>query len=514
MEKLPKTSQGAPPDTSGDVGDVKLGGPSVDTALGQMLEVESSPQLERKVLWKIDLILMPLMCFAYFLQFVDKMVLSQTTLFGLREDLHLVGDQYAWSSAIFYFGYLAWSWPNAYLLARLPIGKYLGSTVILWGGILMCHAACKDFAGLATARFFLGVSEAAVVPGFSLVTGIFYTREEQPKRQAGWYFGNTLAALVGSLITYGIGHITGAAVSEWQLMFLILGAITAGFGLVLVPILPDSPAKAIFLSVKERAIAVQRTLRNKTGILDNCSFNLGQAIQALKDPQAWFLVLYTFCVNLWNGGLTTFIAIIIKGFGFGTFETLVYQVPFGAAEIIYLVFTVLFASHVRSRRIFAGSSRIFMMIFSTIASLLGVLLIWKLDPSNKAGRLMGIYISVGYAVNIPLCMSLVSSNVAGFSKRSTVSAMVFVAYCLGNIAGPQFYNASEAPSYPTGIASAVSGLTLGAFFLCCLWVYYIWENDRRDKRYGLPSEMTDSDEMRDELSNKTDREIPSFRYVC
>lgn len=27
------------------------------------------------------------MCFAYFLQFVDKMVLSQTTLFGLREDL-------------------------------------------------------------------------------------------------------------------------------------------------------------------------------------------------------------------------------------------------------------------------------------------------------------------------------------------------------------------------------------------------------------------------------------------
>jgi hypothetical protein len=55
MEKVPKDSQGMPPDTSGDVGDVKLGGPSVDTALGQMLEVESSPQLERKVLWKIDL---------------------------------------------------------------------------------------------------------------------------------------------------------------------------------------------------------------------------------------------------------------------------------------------------------------------------------------------------------------------------------------------------------------------------------------------------------------------------
>lgn len=33
-----------------------------------------------------------------------------------------------------------------------------------------------------TARFFLGVAEAAVVPGFSLITGIFYKRDEQPKR--------------------------------------------------------------------------------------------------------------------------------------------------------------------------------------------------------------------------------------------------------------------------------------------------------------------------------------------
>lgn len=46
----------------------------------------------------------------------------------------------------------------------------------------MCHAASKDFATLATARFFLGVAEAAVVPGFALITGLFYKKEEQPIR--------------------------------------------------------------------------------------------------------------------------------------------------------------------------------------------------------------------------------------------------------------------------------------------------------------------------------------------
>lgn len=51
-------SHGAPPDTDPDAIGEKLEGPtpSVDTALGEILEVESSPKLERKVLWKIDLV--------------------------------------------------------------------------------------------------------------------------------------------------------------------------------------------------------------------------------------------------------------------------------------------------------------------------------------------------------------------------------------------------------------------------------------------------------------------------
>lgn len=46
----------------------------------------------------------------------------------------------------------------------------------------MCHGATTNFATLICARFFLGVSEAAVAPGFSLLTGMFYKRNEQPSR--------------------------------------------------------------------------------------------------------------------------------------------------------------------------------------------------------------------------------------------------------------------------------------------------------------------------------------------
>jgi len=46
----------------------------------------------------------------------------------------------------------------------------------------MCHAATHNFSGMIAARFFLGVGEAALAPGFALITGMFYTRQEQPAR--------------------------------------------------------------------------------------------------------------------------------------------------------------------------------------------------------------------------------------------------------------------------------------------------------------------------------------------
>lgn len=59
----------------------------------------------------------------------------------------------------------------------------------------------------------------------------------------------------------------------------------------------------------------------------------------------------------------------------------------------------------------------------------------------------------------------------------------------------------------------MSGLVLGIFWCGCLFAYYSWENKRRDRLYGRPSDVSTADEVQDELSNKTDREIQSFRYV-
>ena len=106
---------------------------------------------------------------------------------GLKDDIGLVGSDYQWLGTTFYFGtdvalclpltkrlinkgYLGWEYPANRLLQCLPLAKYSAFCIIMWGVVLSCFAAVKNFAGAVTVRFFLGVFEASVTPGFVLLT--------------------------------------------------------------------------------------------------------------------------------------------------------------------------------------------------------------------------------------------------------------------------------------------------------------------------------------------------------
>jgi hypothetical protein len=149
--------------------------------------------------------------------------------------------------------------------------------------------------------------------------------------------------------------------------------------------------------------------------------------------------------------------------------------PLGGAEIVFILLSAAITT-------FIPSSRILCMTFNILISMLGMLLVWKLDPDNAAGLEVGLTLSVVYAVNLPISLSIISSNVAGFSKKSVVTASVFVAYCAGNIVGPQLFLASEAPSYPV----SVYALSADPWLMCCEdWAssIYIWLRPRR--RFSL-----------------------------
>lgn len=98
------------------------------------------------------------------------------------------------------------------------------------------------------------------------------------------------------------------------------------------------------------------------------------------------------------------------------------------------------------------------MIVVIFFALVGVILMVALPEHNKWGRWAGIFLLGPFATSIPISLSLITSNVGGLSKKATVSAMLFIAYCTGNVIGPQLFLSSEAPGYPVSCNRQLSEL--------------------------------------------------------
>ncbi|EOD47270.1 putative allantoate permease protein [Neofusicoccum parvum UCRNP2] len=466
------------------------------------------PVVSKRVLHKLDMYILPFLCVTYALQFIDKTSLGYSSVYGIIDDNNLKGQDYSWASSIFYFGYLLAEYPGVAIIQRFPVAKFLGANIILWAAILMLTATCSSFAGLATVRFFLGVTEATISPGFVAITGIWWTRQEQAARSALWISFLGVGSLFGGLIAFGIGHISTSQLASWQYIFLILGAVTIIWGVLFILVVPDSPARTRWLTPEERVVAVQRVVDNKTGTKSR-TFVRAQVIEAATDPKVILLGLISLVNALASGGLS-FGSLIIKGFGFSALETTLMNMPLAAVQTVAQLSAGLFVSRLKGSRLYVGS-------LAMIPPIVGTCLINQLPEANKWGRLVGLWLLGSYPVGFLVLLGLLSTNIAGSTKRSVASGWVFVCYCVGQIAGPQCFKAAEAPEYRSGIVAMLCGFCLNLVMNLVLRFLYIRENKRRDALLEGKSEeeiraMEEESNVQG-FENVTDKENIMFRYL-
>ncbi|KAH8687311.1 major facilitator superfamily domain-containing protein [Tricladium varicosporioides] len=468
------------------------------------------PEEEKRLVRKIDRNLLPILIIAYGLQYLDKTSLSYAAILDLRKSLHLVGQEYSWTSSIFYIGYLAACYPISLGFVKYPLGKYISIIIVIWGAILAFHTLAANYAGMMVLRTFLGALESAISPGFSLITSMWYTPREHVSRHSFWFAGNACASLIGSGVAYGILHYKGS-IAPWRVLFLVFGLITVAYGAILWVLLPDSPENARFLSAVERELAslrpkkFQHTSQTK-------KWSKEQFIETLKDPKSWWFLFFVFVISIPNGGTTSFSTLIINGFGYDSGETILMGMPASAFQLLAVILAAVVTSNLRGSRLYA-------MAFIYLCAIGGCLMIMLIPTKNKLARLGGFWIITAVAPIFPLMLSLFASNTAGFTKKSTTSAFIFVGYCVGNLAGPQFFISTEAPHYPTAYKTILSCFSISIIMILGLRFYLFWENKRRDKAQGIHIDAEDSREI-DLHTDKalaaldeTDWENKSFRYV-
>ncbi|TLD18240.1 major facilitator superfamily domain-containing protein [Venturia nashicola] len=475
--------------------------------LGNGGGVEFDADVNRRLLRKIDLHILPVLCVLYGLQFLDKTTISYASVMGIVKDTHLHGTQYNWLGSVFYLGYLFAEYPANLALQRLPIAKFLSSQIILWGAVLMLHAACSNFAGLAAMRILLGVFESSVSPGFALIVSQWWRKEEQGFRTGIWFCWNGMGSIFGAVTSYAIAtsikshHYT--ALKGWQLMYLMTGGLTVLCGIWFFLTIPDSPANARFLTQEEKVMAVERIRSNQQGV-GNKVFKKHQMIEALKDPASWMIFVYSVTTSIPNGATTTFKNIILQGFGLSPELSLLYGAPSGAVQIVSTLTICWLADRFKQR--------LFMAIFALVLPVLGFALLATLHKTNLNGQLVSFYMTSISAAAFTLVLSMISSNVAGQTKKVTVATMMFIGYCIGNLIGPQVVHLKDAPRYLN--AKIICCVLYGACSLVLLALRFIWMFRNKQKERVI-AELGDAYKHipNQEFMDLTDGENKEFRYV-
>ncbi|KAJ4490145.1 MFS general substrate transporter [Lentinula aciculospora] len=429
----------------------------------------------RRVLRKVDWCLMPIMFITYNFNFIDKIILSSAAVFGLRTDTHLVGQQYSWVSSIFYFGYLAWTYPVTILIQKLPVGRYVSINTIIWGFIVACTALCTNFGGLISVRFLLGIVESTTTPAFVYITSTWYTREEIPLRTGTWFAGNSFGGFVASLLAYAIGQIE-SPIAPWQWLFIIFGVATSLWGIIMLFTLPDSIESSRFVDEEEKKHVLNKVAQAGTGETNRTTgtWKSEQAIECLIDPKTWVFFAISICTQIPNSGTQNFGNLVLKGFGFTSLQTTLVGIPSSFISF----FTILVTGWLAGKY---SNLTCYLIVLVVLAPVAGSALIYSPKVGNGV-KLFAYYLLATGPGALPLSMSLMSTNYKGVTKKMTVTAILFLAYCIGNIAGPQFFKISEAPTYTTAFRSIMICYALVIVEALGLRFYLSWMNAKRQQK--------------------------------
>ncbi|KAL4875999.1 major facilitator superfamily domain-containing protein [Aspergillus karnatakaensis] len=430
------------------------------------------------VLRKIDRRLIPLLFTTYMLSFMDKTILSSASVFGLIEDTHLVGQQYSWVSSIFYFGFLLWQWPTNFLIPRVRVAKYLALDTLIWGAVVALTAACTTYGGLLAVRFFLGVAEATITPAFMFITTSWYTRDEIPIRTGIWFSGNSIGGLVASLLAYAIGHIDHP-LRPWMWMFIILGVATFLWGFAILTLLPDSISDAAFLTEEEKTVATRRVVIEGTGHTEGTVWHPEQAVECFRDPKTWHLLGVAALTQVPNGGIQNFANLVIKSFGFTALESTLINIPVSLLSGATVTLTGWIAGRTRNL------NSILIACVLTVSGVGSTLVYARVYHVSLGVQLLGYFLLATGPGALPLTMSLAQTNYKGVTKKMTITGSMFVAYCIGNIAGPHLFRASEAPGYETSFRTILICYALAAGLALSLHIYLQRLNARRDREEGV-----------------------------
>ncbi|KAG2011917.1 high-affinity nicotinic acid transporter [Coprinopsis cinerea AmutBmut pab1-1] len=436
---------------------------------------EIDPEAERKLVRKLDWILLPLFTLIYVCNFIDRTAIGNGRVAGLEKDLGMEGYDFNVAMTVFYVFYIVADIPSNLILKRYG-STWLAILVIGFGVVALGSAFVTSYQGLIVTRVFLGLTEGGTLPGLVYILARYYRRKELVLR-IGIFFGlsPSLAGAFGGLLASGLLRVKDIGmITRWRKIFLVEGIITTVIGIILLFTIPGDPSTTRMLTEEERKLAIARLdadqavknqgRKEKTTLkLVMRSFNLTTIVCTLC-----FMML-----NLSFQGLSVFLPTIINSLGkFSTIQVQLRTVPPYLVSALWSVINAYASFRFQNRFIAIISSVALMVIGYAIA-------VGTTDPH---ARYAACFLMVaGGGPSGPMFITWGTENAAPDTMRAVVSATIPGIGALGAVVSVWTYISTDAPNYYRGNSANLGTTTATCIMSALLALYLHRENKKRER---------------------------------
>lgn len=188
-----------------------------------------------------------LLCLMGFIMYIDRTNLAVVAPL-LRSEMKLSNTDLGVVFSIFAVAYAVFGVPGAWLIDRIGSRRGMTAFGVLWSVATILTGQVGSFAGLAVARFFVGVGEAPIYASAARVISVWVPVRRRGAAQGSMHasgrFANAAAPLVISAMMTAFA---------WQDSFVVLGLVTLLFFAVFYWFIRDNPLTDPRVSPSEAA---------------------------------------------------------------------------------------------------------------------------------------------------------------------------------------------------------------------------------------------------------------------
>ncbi|TIC18759.1 MFS general substrate transporter [Wallemia mellicola] len=435
-------------------------------------------ELNKRVLWKTDLHILPLITLAYLFNYLDRTNLGIARTLNndieggtMVEQIGLTSDRYNIIVCLFYLPYVILEFPSNILMKKFTPSVHLGRIITCWAAITLCTAAVNNYAGMIAIRIAMGIAEAGFFPGCIYYFTFWYKPSERATRMAIFASFTSLSGAFSGLIATGCSYLNGTGgIPGWKYLFILEGIPTLIIGLLVYFFLPDYPETAKFFTQEERAACLQR-LGADTPKMSDSSFDKHSFIEVLKSLDFYIFSSTYFLLAMGLNAFSYFGPTIISNLGYQGVQAQLLTVPPNAFATLVIILNSFLSDKLKHRPgfILIGISMVFIgyLVLAVESSLIGRMAAVFLIASTNAA----VMPFLAYRLET---VKFRNATATGLASSGTIA----ISNCSG-IAAPFLFPSSDGPEYKMGSWTLVGMFALSALVTIFLW--FRFGNGANDK---------------------------------